>query len=298
MTEDEKIINCSDNEDKLNGFSINKFGFSGESLMNNIYVSHYKGTYKSEEINPDLFTKVNETPEAIPIDSLRPKNINKSICGNDDRIVESNTLLYPLRATCYLYIKWKDGTASRCTGFLISKDIVATCGHCMYNDEKGGFADYIDVYPGRDGQNSNFGYYRSKLFYTVRGWTEYGKKEWDFGAIRLSQSIGNYVGYYGFGYFEDSVINIMNIKTHGYPGDKPKKLITAQGNSDSSILNSKEIYYSIDTVGGQSGSPIYSSYNSDDYLVLGVHGWGGCPNSARRIDKKDLFNYYRALTMR
>jgi glutamyl endopeptidase len=41
----------------------------------------------------------------------------------------------------------------------------------------------------------------------------------------------------------------------------------------------------IDTAGGQSGSPVF--VNTPNRSVVGVHGYGGCPNAAIRV--RDYF---------
>jgi len=69
----------------------------------------------------------------------------------------------------------------------------------------------------------------------------------------------------------------------GYPGDKP--FGTQWFNAGRvTKLTDRKFYYMIDTMGGQSGSPVWRFINGQRHAI-GVHAYGGCPNSATRITK-------------
>uniref|UniRef100_UPI003CCC876C trypsin-like serine peptidase n=1 Tax=Allorhizocola rhizosphaerae TaxID=1872709 RepID=UPI003CCC876C len=83
------------------------------------------------------------------------------------------------------------------------------------------------------------------------------------------------------------------VRTQGYPGDKP---INQQWASDGTIQSeSLRLFYNNDTVGGQSGSPLYP--NPEDptpglcpACVIAIHAYGGGSlNSGVRITQP-VFN--------
>ena len=47
-------------------------------------------------------------------------------------------------------------------------------------------------------------------------------------------------------------------------------------------VTTNRLFYMNDTMGGQSGSPVYMWYNRYR-TVLGIHSYGCCPNSATRF---------------
>ena len=64
----------------------------------------------------------------------------------------------------------------------------------------------------------------------------------------------------------------------GYPGDKPLNTLWITG-GEIERHSDLRLFYTNDTAGGQSGSPVYTWYG-DYWTVIGVHCYGGCHNSA------------------
>jgi V8-like Glu-specific endopeptidase len=78
------------------------------------------------------------------------------------------------------------------------------------------------------------------------------------------------------------------VNNSGYPGDKPFGTQWFNAGAITQVTNRK-IYYMIDTYGGQSGSPVWRFLNGQRHGV-GIHAYGGCPNSATRIVKEVFDN--------
>ncbi|MBO1920070.1 hypothetical protein J4710_11475 [Staphylococcus xylosus] len=73
------------------------------------------------------------------------------------------------------------------------------------------------------------------------------------------------------------------IETAGYPADKGGWTLY-KGNSLLKITNFN-VYYDIDTYGGQSGSPVWNR----DKKIIGVHTYGSSPlNFATKINDTNL----------
>ncbi len=220
-------------------------------------------------------------------------NDTESVCGTDNRS-SINSTEFPYRATCQLLLTFPKGNYIG-TGWFISSDIVATCGHCIYKKSLGGWATEISVCPGRNGNIFPYGIQKSSKFYSVRGWIDHEKDDYDYGFIRLlNGNLGKIVGHYGFGNFSSDYIKNNYLNNVGYPGDKPKG--TSWYNSGKATkISTRKIEYMIDTAGGQSGSSVYLKYTHDPFIGVGVHGYGGCPNSARRIESNS-FSYFKNIT--
>jgi V8-like Glu-specific endopeptidase len=64
----------------------------------------------------------------------------------------------------------------------------------------------------------------------------------------------------------------------GYPGDKPDGTLWYAYRRIASV-NSRKVYYDIDTYGGQSGSAVYRIINGSRYGIA-IHAYGGAVNNS------------------
>jgi V8-like Glu-specific endopeptidase len=163
-----------------------------------------------------------------------------------------------------------------------------TAGHCVFSHGNGGWARQIEVIPAMDATSRPFGSQSSGALRSVNGWTNSANPEYDYGAIILpNTSLGNRTGWFGFASLNDSSLRGMIANNSGYPGDKP--FGTQWFNSDPiSGVSARRLEYMIDTAGGQSGSAVWRYLNGQRHAV-GIHGYGGCPNKAVRINQ-EVFN--------
>jgi glutamyl endopeptidase len=205
----------------------------------------------------------------------------ETVCGNDDRVLV-NPQNVPFRYICSLIMTARDGTRWIGSGFFINQRCVITNGHCVFMKDNGGWATSIQVIPGRDGGNAPFGSQTSSNLRSVQGWVTQNNSDFDHGAIILpDNSLFNRIGGY-FGYSELNVSTLLN--NSGYPGDKPSGTQWFNAGGATRVSDYK-MEYMIDTAGGQSGSPVFIT--SPSRSVVGVHGYGGCPNKAVRV--RDYF---------
>jgi glutamyl endopeptidase len=244
--------------------------------------------------------------KAHPSESGKPASFPNagSIIGADRRVRARNTTAFPARATTF--ITFKQGTFRlSCTGWLIGKDTVATAGHCLNGGP--GFSNLwsknVTVYPGRDGDSSPYGSCGVKKLWTNSSWLKNGDEEHDYGAIKLDCTIGDATGWYGFFWTKESLTGAVT-KTRGYPNDKAhgtqwlsKNCAGASGFTPCHIMISQPrvLYYDNDTMGGQSGSPVYEKRSGAcDPCGMAVHGYGTDSvhtyNSGARITRS-VFNF-------
>jgi glutamyl endopeptidase len=229
-------------------------------------------------------TSLPDAGENLPDAAATAYLMAETVCGADDRIRITPAISNPWRWICKLFITFPNNAQFVGTGWFIGARTVMTAGHCVYSKADGGWAKSIEVVPGMDGNSRPYGSQVGTSFRSVTGWTQDGKPEFDYGAIILPNcNLGNTVGWFGFANLSDASLNNMYVNTSGYPADKPYGTQWFNGGQITNVQERK-IYYMIDTIGGQSGSPVWRFLNGERHAV-GVHAYGGCPNSATRITK-------------
>ena len=214
------------------------------------------------------------------------------IIGTDDRTRIRNTTDIPWRRICHLTIRARNGSQYVGTGFMIGKRTVITAGHCVYIHSAGGWPSYIDVAPGRNGGLRPYGSVRAVTFRSVTGWVSNSSRDYDYGAIILPANTPapiQALGGFGFGHWNDASLLNRMVNLSGYPGDGgklgPERETGSQWWMARAIksVSARSFAYDIDTVGGQSGSPVWTVINGQR-IALGIHtnGYVG-GNSATRI---------------
>lgn len=212
-------------------------------------------------------------------------SISEVVIGPDDRVQVTATNRYPWRAICSLRIRAANGRGFIGTGFLVSPRVLITAGHVVFMHNQGGWADEIEVIPGRNGARQPFGSCTSKHFHSVTGWTKKGDRNYDYGAIVLPNDcrFGDRVGWFGYANYSDATLSGLKVNLSGYPGDKGGATQWWHARRLTN-LSSRMLRYNIDTAGGQSGSPVWRLRNGQRYAV-GVHTTGSqSGNGATRIN--------------
>jgi glutamyl endopeptidase len=198
----------------------------------------------------------------------------ESVIGTDGRTRVSPTTTFPARATVLILFS-EGGGDYLCSGFMISDNTVATAGHCVAPGDGTGFYDRttFHIFPGRNGTERPYGSCRARRLYSVGGWLNYGRDDFDYGAIKLDCDIGNTTGWYGISATYDGVGTPVTIQ--GYPGDKP--LTQWQSRDRIRFEQPRRLFYQNDTTGGMSGSPVWynkASGPSCPRCAIAIHAYG------------------------
>ncbi len=231
-------------------------------------------------VAPDQFDELLPAEAAVYVQP-------ESVCGSDERVRISPASGAPWRMLCQLIITMPNGAGFRGTGWFIGRRTVMTAGHCVYSKAHGGWAKKIEVIPGMDGASRPYGSAVGTSFRSVTGWTNSADPNFDYGCIVLPTLLGNTTGYFGFANLNDASLANLLLNNSGYAGDKPFGTQWFNAGRVSSVT-ARKVYYMLDTYGGQSGSPVWRLANGQRHAV-GIHAYGGCPNSATRITT-DVFN--------
>lgn len=205
------------------------------------------------------------------------------IIDKDDRVPITQTTLLPWRRLCALRITF-DKATYRGTGFLIGPRAVATAGHCVYLHNQGGWARRIEVIPGCNGTSRPMGQVEATSFRSVDGWVTGKRPESDYGCVVLPAGAfgGRDLGRFGFAAFDTATLLAQPAVMAGYPGDKPFAEMWGMARVIKTITDNT-LVYDIDSMGGQSGAPVYIKRNNERYVV-GIHNYGALTgNSATRV---------------
>jgi len=212
-----------------------------------------------------------------------PSSVLESILTDVDRrkqIIE--TELTPWRMICALEITSQSGFNYLGTGWFAAPRTVITAGHCVFDPvELGGWAKSIKVIPGRDDDEEPFGSATSSRFSTTDMWLASQDPDFDYAAIRLDTDLGSEVGTFGIAVLPDAEITNRLVNISGYPvspGNGRQQYFHA---NRVKAVTERRVFYDVDTIGGQSGSPVwaYLDDHSDVPTVVAIHayGIGGAP---------------------
>jgi glutamyl endopeptidase len=233
------------------------------------------------------------TPPEAPLQDIgvasfgEPPSILETVHGPDERVEITNTAAYPWRVHASLVITARDNSSWIGTGWFIGPHTLITAGHCVFIKNSGvpgrdGWVKSIDVMPGRRGTVLPFGSVRSASFRSVVGWTQSGDEHYDYGAIIIPTELGDTVGWFGYGVYSDAELRAATLNLSGYPGDKPPGTQWYDSHGVAAV-DSRKVFYTIDTVGGQSGSAVYRIIGGKRFGVA-IHAYGGATtNSGTRI---------------
>jgi V8-like Glu-specific endopeptidase len=250
------------------------------------------------KLAPEMAQAMTEAYTAPELTGLRdiaeatygpPPPQKETVHGPDDRVRINNTSVYPWRVHASLLITAADNSQWIGTAWFIGPHTLMTAGHCVNIRGSGvpgrdGWVRRIQVMPGRNAASLPYGSVTSTSFRSVTGWTTSasGNENYDYGAIIIPTNLGSTTGWFGFGVYSnaDLVGTVGNIS--GYPGDKPSGQQWYDAHRIASV-NSRKVFYDIDTAGGQSGSAVYRIINGARY-AFAVHAYGGSTtNSGTRI---------------
>lgn len=208
----------------------------------------------------------------------QPSSAIESILGDVDRrkhILETDLL--PWRMICGLEIESANGLRYIGTGWFAGPRTVITAGHCVFDPlELGGWARQIRVVPARNGDTEMpYGASTSTRFSASDRWQEAQDPDYDYAAIHLSEDLGMRPGHFGLAVLPDSELQDRLLNVSGYPvtpGDGKLQYFHA---NRVKATTSRRVFYDIDTMGGQSGSPVWAYLDgSEDPVVIGIHAYG------------------------
>lgn len=207
----------------------------------------------------------------------QPGNVFESILGDVDRrkqILETD--LTPWRMICSLEIVSANGLDYVGTGWFVAPRTVMTAGHCVFDPvELGGWARQITVIAGRNGDKS-LGQTTSKKFSTTDRWLAAQDPDFDYAAIHLDTDLGTAAGSFGLGALPDTDLSSRLVNVSGYPVSPGNGQFQYFHANRVKAVTARRLFYDVDTMGGQSGSPVWAYLDDDTAkpVVVGIHAYG------------------------
>jgi glutamyl endopeptidase len=223
----------------------------------------------------------------------------ESVIGPDGRVRVNDTESYPASAIGQIELTFgpEDPMPGDfiCTGWLIDPNTILSSGHCAYEPTATGDAlvNSATFTPGRNGAVDPFGGCNVLQAYSPAGWRVNGKFTADWSLMHLDCAIGDTVGWLGY-FWKAGADGLkgLKVRVEGYPGDKPSGTQWKM-NGTISASNKNMAYYTMDTFGGQSGSPVFVPNRGTcgpcgaaiHSYGVGLPGPGATRNAGPRITK-------------
>jgi glutamyl endopeptidase len=245
-------------------------------------------SYEGSGIQDPALVGATPVPAGHRIDGY-PGVGTQSIIGPDNRVRVNPTTSFPARASVLITRPGTGGTdAHHCTGWMFGPSLVLTAGHCVFNGSS--WYTGLKFFPGYNGTTAPYGSCTATQLLSNPGWTTDGSPDYDYGGAKLNCTIGNTVGWYG-AYAQTASLNGTPTTIQGYPGDKAKQQWLA--NDQIRVSNTLRLFYENDTLGGNSGSAVYTNRAAGSPGCAGVcalafHAYGGSQNSGARMTASRL----------
>ncbi|KAJ8124263.1 hypothetical protein O1611_g9378 [Lasiodiplodia mahajangana] len=231
----------------------------------------------------------------------------ESVIGTDERVLVPSREFGPggkYRSVVKLFLRFEaqeiDDPWALASGWLIRNDLVVTAGHCAFDHSHGlGRLTHVKAYIGYHGNESindpsyAVQFRTAKQVVTTQNWLEDGSNEaFDVSFILLESPFDDItpIQYEATPQTGNSKLGIV-----GYPGDLMDKDTGEKGafmwemfqetSWNLATSSSHMLQYKIDTYGGNSGSAVFIQppIAASDAISIGVHVYGGNPNSASVI---------------
>lgn len=203
-----------------------------------------------------------------------------------DAMLVADVTQDPFCKVAQIVITWKDGTSSVATAFLIAPSAAATAGHCVYDSEHGGWAEYIDVYVARN-RNTWSKKTSVTMMHTSTGWTQDASEDYDYAVLELSDAVGETCGYFGYTTSYSGTIGKLSGYLTGISGYD-----NVQFKAGGTIVSQTDyaVWYNISARPGVSGAPVYQ----DGGYAIAIHrGSTDGPNKGVRINT-NVFNLFHS----
>lgn len=227
---------------------------------------------------------------------LRPSNYGLAeLDFTSSRLIpEEARYFYPYSTVAKIFFHKPGGGDYVCSGVVISRRIVGTAGHCVYDPDSGFFEDWLIV-PAYSQGNAPFGVWEPSYVVVSGSWANGDgvPNDGDFAVFAMWDNqgwgaLGNVVGW--LGYATNSLIN-NELTLLGYPAnlDRGQRMHQVATGDFDCCLGGCPIYGS-DMGGGSSGGPWVQNFgeaakgqkkgkNKKINRVVGFASFG--PNDAR-----------------
>jgi len=200
-------------------------------------------------------------------------------------------IAYPFSSGVKLVIPSRDDR-HQCTGVMVSENFVLSSAHCTLDTyENTVIIDDLDAIAGYDESLDPSQTLRAKVIriYFIKDWN-IGNGE-DLALYELEHPIGLFSGWMSIGFegdnskLEGEVMHKMSYPAYSTPLNPTKydgkDMHVSYGVVDYVVPEYLGVKNHLVGAGGESGSPIFTTNNDNDYTAHGVLTWAGFHNHSR-----------------
>lgn len=240
--------------------------------------SHGRSSVAGSGVSTTAAVKV-DLAGARSLDGTTPGGVSpKSVIGGDERYLVTDTTGSFTAKTSALILFTIGTKTYMCSGNLIGPDTVATAGHCV---AKGGSNSFYQtstyrIYPAYNGYTgvAPYGSCTARSINSVYGWTRDNNANYDYGAIKLTCTVGYTTGWMGW-WWQSADMTGNFVGLNGYPSDHYPRQYTSFGYVR--ITQPQQLYYDNDTI-GMFGAGLWQYRSSaqpycNGFCLMGVHAF-------------------------
>lgn len=263
--------NNKDNSEKQNTQSENNTNEKANLESEKDVESTDKNVIREEYINDESSTLPFEKLDGNQAKGEINNNIDESVIGPDDREFVKDISKMPNRAIVFIKSYIDNSRYYSGTGFMIDDYAVLTAAHVITSKNKEEEIKNVIVHAGYTNENIMYGTAKVIKTYVLSEWVKTPSIYYDMTLLIVDNPIGRVTGKLKL---SDNVKLDDYITTSGYPGEENENIkIGHQYYSSGKIVKvtNKNLYYDLDTEGGQSGSPIFNKNN--DVIAIHTNGF-------------------------
>ncbi|ACK70637.1 peptidase S1 and S6 chymotrypsin/Hap [Gloeothece citriformis PCC 7424] len=261
-----------------------------ESSINNLFNTKLEKDYLAVGLKSshkdDLLSQKNQEWEDKYQSMFSPFNPwqPNGILGTDNRQRVNDTLTFPFSGVARIVTYWSNGEITIGSGAMVSPYHLLTAGHNLHDVSEGGYAQRVEVILGSKGtitrdDRANFEYYGVANSVNLRVdnvWANGENYDYDWGLITVDRNIGNYTGWFNYGF--NNISNGTQVNVAGYPSDffDPNKDgiwdnydMTYQVGTISEVSNFVLKSTDLDFATGISGSPMWINQGNEK-VIYGI----------------------------
>lgn len=217
-------------------------------------------------------------PAPWPQERIRESDAQPLALQPRNRVVD--TTVVPYLWVINLEVTWPNGAFGFCSGWLFDDSVIATAGHCVYQEGFGGWARSILATPGRNSRLPPFPFAQcaalrlgTNNYWLGQTGAPAQRNFYDWGSVTVNCSYED-LGNFGFTAVQPSVNDQATVT--GYPCNLPAPERGEQYTSVGRVLalegfllgSNRIVSFDAHAAGCNSGSPVYNNETLTVYATV------------------------------